>query len=272
MSLQAILSSTCVPALEVGHGICSWCRIVLLDPDYLPSLLHTYTHVPLGKTTHIATRMEDQGMIIALDRSKQKLSRLEEAIARFGLQSIHPFLVDATKTDAVQQILRIHLKDPSFNQHGSFDRVLVDPPCSGLGQRPVFMLPEINESQLDSFGQYQRKLLLQGLRHLKPGGRLVYSTCTLNPGENERVVGWALEALPRQISLVPFPWSAESPSTNLPSAPSHHSTDPNLGGPGLPDVGLDTAFLSHVRRFTPSSQCDTIGFFIAIFTKHTAIP
>ena len=72
----------------------------------------------------------------------------------------------------------------------TFDRVLLDAPCSALGQRPQFF-NKIRLKEFKSFSKVQKKLVSSAISHLKPGGVLVYSTCTLAQEENEGLVEWA---------------------------------------------------------------------------------
>ncbi|WCJ34864.1 Ribosomal RNA small subunit methyltransferase F [Euphorbia peplus] len=136
----------------------------------------------------------------------------------------------------------------------SFDRVLLDAPCSALGLRPRLSAGEETVESLRHHAKYQRKMFDQAVKLVRPGGVIVYSTCTINPGENEGVVRYALDTY-RFLSL----------------EPQH----PKVGGPGLlggcefPD-GYKEEWLrpgeEHlVQRFDPSSSLDTIGFFIAKF-------
>ncbi|XP_068303789.1 rRNA (cytosine-C(5))-methyltransferase NOP2C [Pyrus communis] len=137
----------------------------------------------------------------------------------------------------------------------SFDRVLLDAPCSALGLRPRLFAGEETIESMRKHATYQRRMLDQAVQLVRPGGVLVYSTCTINPGENEAVVRYALDTY-KFLSL----------------APQH----PRIGGPGLvgrfefPD-GYTEEWLRPgeeelVQRFDPSSSLDTIGFFIAKFS------
>ncbi|KAL7187081.1 hypothetical protein ACSBR1_037201 [Camellia fascicularis] len=136
----------------------------------------------------------------------------------------------------------------------SFDRVLLDAPCSALGLRPRLFAGEDTIESLKNDAKYQRKMFDQAVQLVRPGGVLVYSTCTINPGENEALVRYALDTY-KFLSL----------------AVQH----PKIGGPGL--VGgceLSNGYIEEwlrpgeedlVQRFDPSSPLDTIGFFIAKF-------
>ncbi|XVE78521.1 hypothetical protein DITRI_Ditri13aG0151700 [Diplodiscus trichospermus] len=93
-----------------------------------------------------------------------------------------------------------------------FDRVLLDAPCSALGLRPRLFAGEETIESLRNHGKYQRRMFDQAVQLVRPGGVLVYSTCTINPGENEALVRYALDTY-KFLSL----------------APQH----PRIGGPGL---------------------------------------
>lgn len=138
----------------------------------------------------------------------------------------------------------------------SFDRVLLDAPCSALGLRPRLFAGQETLDGLRQHANYQRRLIDQAVQLVRPNGTLVYSTCTLNPGENEGVVRYVLDTYPF-VSL----------------SPQH----PQIGGPGL--VGGEDVFdgATHrpwlrkgeeqlVQRFDPVGPRDTIGFFVAKFS------
>ncbi|ESW13416.1 hypothetical protein PHAVU_008G194100 [Phaseolus vulgaris] len=137
---------------------------------------------------------------------------------------------------------------------GSFDRVLLDAPCSALGLRPRLFAGEETIESLRHHAKYQRRMFDQAVQLVRPGGVIVYSTCTINPGENEALVRHALDKY-KYLSL----------------APQH----PRIGGPGLvgscefPDGYVEEWLRPGeeelVQRFDPSSPLDTIGFFIAKF-------
>ncbi|KAK4484308.1 hypothetical protein RD792_006885 [Penstemon davidsonii] len=136
----------------------------------------------------------------------------------------------------------------------SFDRVLLDAPCSALGLRPRLFAGDETVESLRAHGKYQRKMFDQAVQLVRPGGVLVYSTCTINPGENEALVRYALDTY-KFLSLA--------------------SQHPRVGGPGLVGAcqfsdGSREEWLRPgeedlVQRFDPSSSLDTIGFFIAKF-------
>jgi 16S rRNA (cytosine967-C5)-methyltransferase len=148
----------------------------LLDPHPGEKILDVCA-APGGKTTHIAELMDDKGQVTATDRSPNGVLRIDENAIRLGLKSIRTMHADMTQQVAAVQEL-------------SYDRILVDAPCSGLGT--LRSHPEIkwNRSIADilRLRDLQRKILTQAASYFKPEGVLVYSTCTLTAHENEKVV------------------------------------------------------------------------------------
>lgn len=132
---------------------------------------------PGGKTTHIAELVKDSGELIALDHSARGVERIRENIARLNLHSIQVTRADTTK-------------ELSGKLSALYDRILVDAPCSGLGT--LRSHPEIKwqrqEADIRRLSGLQNKILEGVAGYLKPGGVLVYSTCTLWRDENEQIV------------------------------------------------------------------------------------
>jgi 16S rRNA (cytosine967-C5)-methyltransferase len=137
---------------------------------------------PGGKTTHIAELMTDTGEVIALDKSEKGIDKIRENAARLGLSSLR-----AAKAD-IRHPLPAEFRSP-------YDRILVDAPCSALGT--LRSHPEIkwhrNETDIKRLGHLQKQIIDQVAHYLKPGGVLVYSTCTLTKEENEDIVEDFLE-------------------------------------------------------------------------------
>lgn len=129
---------------------------------------------PGGKTTHLAERMGDQGMILAIDAAESRVPLIDEQSARLGLRSIRSAVADATADDW------------SVDLVAQADLVLADVPCSGLGllgRKPEIRL-NMNHEKIIGLYPLQQKILAQASRLVRPGGRLIYSTCTINPAEN----------------------------------------------------------------------------------------
>ena len=131
---------------------------------------------PGGKTTHVAQLMKNQGEIIACDVHEHKLKLIQENADRLNISIIKPQLSDGT-------IFR-----PEWGE--AFDRVLVDAPCSGLGvlRRRAEARWRKKRSELKLFPPLQLKILRNASRYVKNGGRLIYSTCTIEQAENHYLV------------------------------------------------------------------------------------
>lgn len=128
---------------------------------------------PGGKTFTVAEIMRS-GEIIACDIYEQRLKLIKQGAKRLGIDFIKTVLLNGTE----------------YNGNlGLFDKILCDVPCSGLGT--ISSKPEIRyktKEQLDYFPSVQYKILDNAFNYLKPGGTIVYSTCTLNKNENENVI------------------------------------------------------------------------------------
>ena len=131
---------------------------------------------PGGKTGYMAELMDNKGSITACDIYPHRLMLTQAAMKRLGVS-----ICSAEERDAAEY-------EPSFEE--CFDYVLADVPCSGLGV--IASKPEIKlTSDPSGYGELislQKEILANAIRYLKPGGRLEYSTCTLNKNENEAVV------------------------------------------------------------------------------------
>lgn len=196
------------------------------------SLVIDACSAPGGKTTHLAQLMRNSGRIVACDVHAHKLNLVRENVERLDITIIEPVLLDAT---------RLHEKFA-----GLADYILVDAPCSGLGV--LRRRPEIRwrkePGQIAELRDLQLAILDSAARCLKPGGALVYSTCTVTEEENTGVVH---EILRRRPEL-----KAESLADCLPGSLA--------GTPGLETIpegyvqflphrhGTDGFFISRLRR------------------------
>lgn len=139
---------------------------------------------PGGKSMHVADLMAGTGMVESRDLTEYKISLVEENIARCGFSNMRTCVWNATVLDP--------------NMEGKADIVLADLPCSGLGiigKKPDIKM-RLQEEELHELAALQRKILSVVSRYVKPGGVLVYSTCTINPEENEGNALWIEENLP----------------------------------------------------------------------------
>jgi 16S rRNA (cytosine967-C5)-methyltransferase len=153
----------------------------LLDPQPGEIILDLCA-APGGKTTFIAQLMRNQGRIVACDSSPERLKLLRENCLRLGATCVEP------------QPLRA----PDARPSRLFDRVLVDAPCSNTGvmRRRVELRWRLRLDEIHQLRALQLELLTQAAAQVKPGGVLVYSTCSLEPEENSEVVTAFLAAQP----------------------------------------------------------------------------
>ena len=149
---------------------------------------------PGGKTTFIAQQMGNQGRIIACDLEPGRLKLIRENAARLGVSCVEPILASALSLEPA-----------------AFDRILVDAPCSNTGvmRRRVDLRWRISPDEISRLRTTQLELLQLAATRLKPGGVLVYSTCSLEPEENTEVVKLFLAAQPgftleMERQLLPF--------------------------------------------------------------------
>lgn len=131
---------------------------------------------PGGKATHMAQLMKNKGKIIACDVHEHKLKLIDDSAKRLGIDIIESELMDASM--------------PNSKYEGAFDKVLLDAPCTGLGI--IRRKPDIKWSRqtkdIEAIASLQRRLIRNVSGWVKPGGVMVYSTCTVLPEENENVV------------------------------------------------------------------------------------
>ncbi len=139
---------------------------------------------PGTKTTHLAELMRNEGRLIATDSSESRLKLVPQNAERLGLSIIETAVVTLEGTDIPP---------------GPFDAILIDAPCSNtgvLGKRPDARW-RIQPDDLEELSRIQLLLLLAASSRLKPGGRIVYSTCSIEPDENSSVVEAACHFRPK---------------------------------------------------------------------------
>ena len=144
---------------------------------------------PGGKSINMSLLLGENANIISRDQSEEKIGKIRENAVRLGISNIHPQVWDGTKTDP--------------DMIGKADVILADLPCSGLGvfNRKPDIKYRVNEKDLQELQNLQREILTASLPYLKDGGLLVYSTCTVNPGENQENRDWILREAPH-LSLI----------------------------------------------------------------------
>jgi len=191
---------------------------------------------PGSKTSQMAQMMKNEGIIIANDPASIRMAPLASNLTRLGI------------TNCITTIMR----GQQFRKYENyFDKILVDAPCSGSGtiRKSVKTIRMWNPKSLRGIVNVQRELVIAAYKALKPGGVMVYSTCSLEPEENEALVSWFLE---------------KEPTASLES----------FSLPGLKHADAITSFegqeyhkdISKVCRLWPQDN-DTEGFFIAKIRK-----
>lgn len=226
----AFLTGACHVQEEV-----SMMPILLLDPQPGESVLDLCA-APGNKSIQAAVHMEDRGALVACDVNEGRLGLVVRNVERFALTSI------ATLNTNAGNLPR---------EVGSFDRVLADVPCSceGTTRKNPGLLHRASMPP-GSLAGSQVAILRKAIQRCKPGGRIVYSTCTYAPEENEAVVDAMLRDESLQVRLLP----ARIPGVR--------------GEPGLTEWQRQS-FSPELRdslRLYPH-QNDTGGFYIAVFEK-----
>ncbi|MCD6297884.1 MAG: 16S rRNA (cytosine(967)-C(5))-methyltransferase RsmB [Deltaproteobacteria bacterium] len=182
-----------------------------------------------GKSTHIAQLTGDSKLVVALDISHNRLIRLNDGSSRLGIGCIHPVVADAR--ERLSYLFRC-----------SFDTILIDGPCSGLGT--ISRHPDgkwtKTEGHINRLPQLQKSLLNQAVPLLRKGGRMLYVTCTISRQENEDVVS---------------SFMAENKGIDLENLKEH-----------VPDWGLDLIDDHGFLKTLPHVH-GMDGFFGALFTK-----
>ena len=184
---------------------------------------------PGGKTTHLAQLMGNAGKIVAVDVAAEKIALLEKNCRRVGVRNVETRVMDATKASNLGFINRA-------------DAVLIDAPCSGFGtlrRHPDIRWNKTLE-QVRALSEVQYSLLKNAAQHIKPGGILVYSTCSIEPMENEAVVERFLTDYPM--------WTVENAQQFLPEVPPSVITPQGFVQTFPHEHAVDGAFAARLRK------------------------
>lgn len=189
-----------------------------------------------GKTLALGAAMRNTGRLYAFDTSAHRLEGLKPRLARSGLSNVHPVAIAHERDDRIKRLA------------GKLDRVLVDAPCSGLGtlRRHPDLKWRQTPAAVAAFAAQQTAILASAARLLKPGGRLVYATCSLLTDENE--------AIAAAFDAAQSGWRPLSAATLLADAGVHD--------PAALASGPEGRFL----RLWPHRH-RTDGFFAAVWQK-----
>jgi tRNA (cytosine40_48-C5)-methyltransferase len=200
----------------------SQCVSEVLNPKETDLVLDMCA-APGSKTTHLSQIMNNKGIIIAIDIHQKRIEALKNNIERMGCENIIVYRKDA------KYVNDLNLK---------FDKILLDAPCSGnfLIEKDWFEKRTIDDIQKNA--NEQKKLISSAIRVLKKNGTLIYSTCSLEPEENEEIVEYALNKFNIKLEKIEI----------------------NIGEEGL------TEKTRLCKRFWPE-KTNTQGFFIAKIIK-----
>jgi len=226
-----------MPEHLMGHFYLQGAAEMAVAPQLSPgrdTVVWDMCAAPGGKTTHLSQLMENTGVIIATDVAEAKISALQNNVARLG----------CTNTVVLRHDAR------TFSPGTVPDAVLLDAPCTGSGtirKDPTRKASRTFEDVVFMQG-VQKGLLAAAVRALRPGGRVLYATCSLEPEENECVAHWALESLPVEI---------------VPLAPSFVTIAPGFTRPLGMRLSEKVALAGRVHPH----ESDTSGMFMALFRK-----
>lgn len=200
--------------------------VKVLDPQKGEHIMDMCA-APGGKSFTAAEQMENEGKLVSCDIYAHKIELMEEGAERLGISMMECNVKDAAEKEA---------------EHELFDRVLVDAPCSGLGlmrKKPDIRLKK-DGSEIDSLTGIQREILANAAGYVKPGGVLVYSTCTLCRKENEKNLEWFLKNHPMFeaediTGFLPADWKTDTAKEGYLTLLPHRT-------------GTDGFFISRMRR------------------------
>ena len=220
------------------QGLSSQLAAIILNPQPGETILDLAA-APGGKTLHIAAMMQNQGQLSAVEPVKNRFFKLRANLERGAASMVRTYLKDG--------------REVGHKVPDRFDRVLLDAPCSSEARIRAGK-PESwshwSEKKIKEVSRKQKRLLHSAILSLKPGGRLLYSTCSFAPEENELVIQAALRKHPEMSVL-----SVDMPVTNIQPGLSEWS------GKALnPEVAKSV-------RVLPTKQMD--GFFLCLLQKKT---
>ncbi len=235
-------SSLCESGAIYVQGLSSILATQVLDPQPGEQVLDLAA-APGGKATHIAALMKNQGWLSVVEPIRARMYTLAEILNRAGVTIAHTYLMDGR---------RVGRKVP-----GRFDRVMLDAPCSGEARFHTSR-PDAwkfwSERKLREQSRKQIGLIRSAFQSLRPGGRMLYGTCSFAPEENEAIVDHLLAS---------FPKDADLESVSLP-------VDHWQQGLTCFHGRTFDERLKHAWRILPNSRHD--GYFLALVTQRAIDP
>ena len=156
------------------QGAASQIPAQLLGPKETDMVLDCCA-APGGKATHLSQLMKNKGIVIALDKKSQRLIALKNNLERMGSSNVVVYNIDALNVSSLNM---------------KFDRILLDAPCSGNFTQGPGWFEKRDMDGIRGNAENQKKLFEACFNVLKPGGSIVYSTCSLEPEENEENAKW----------------------------------------------------------------------------------
>ena len=221
----------------LGHyyvqGVPSMTVVRALDPQPGETVFDLAA-APGGKTTHIAQLMNNEGMVIAIEQDRKRIVSLEGNLQRCGVTNAIVLRGDAKRVD------RLGIEP---------DRILLDAPCSGEGLIPLDATRKTSKSMADIryCATRQDEMIEAAVKRLRPGGTIVYSTCSIAPEENEFVIDNLLSRHD-DLRIVPIGLEVGVPGYSEPYGVQLHES-----------IRLARRFLPHIHGVE--------GFFICKLTK-----
>jgi len=214
----------------------SWVPVVALNSQPGETVLDLCA-APGGKTSHIATQMQHKGRLIANDNSRPRLIKLQHNLTRLHVTAEYT-LHDGTRLSRA-------FPEPIF------DKILLDAPCSGEGLINLTQPKKLDSwsvAHIRRLSSLQKQLISEAWKLLKPGGKLVYSTCTMAPEENEVVVDYLLKRHDDAV-IVPITLSLDHTKPGL-IAWNDRALDPSLQHALrlLPENGREAFFTSVIEK------------------------
>jgi 16S rRNA (cytosine967-C5)-methyltransferase len=213
---------------------------IIVDPKSTDFVIDLCA-APGGKTLHMAELMENKGRVVAVDQSASRLLPLKESRTRLGLKNLEIVAHDGR----------------TFKSATLADKILIDAPCTGTGviNRRADLRFKRKPEDLASLIELQRELLTNAARCVKPGGSLVYSTCSIEPEENFGNAQWFLETFEQ--------FEPEDISKYLPPSILAECA-PTWEGPACKSK-MEESFIYSVQLLP--SRHNVSGFFVAKFRK-----